>query len=96
MKVTVGQITDKGLKRQANEDNLLAMPSRGLFIVADGVGGRRGGQTASRTVAEVFEKVFSVPQTSLINVFQIDEFRKLVAVNIVLCYQKILSFSETN
>src|SRR5262245_34239769 len=50
MKITHGQITDKGLnpKRLANEDSLLAMPERGLFMVADGVGGRLGGARASQ------------------------------------------------
>ena len=96
MKVTVGQITDKGLKRQANEDNLLAMPSRGLFIVADGVGGRRGGQTASRTVAEVFEKVFSTPQPTMNSDLPMEDLRKLVHETIDLCNQKIYTEAEMN
>ncbi len=96
MKVTVGQITDKGLKRQANEDNLLAMPSRGLFIVADGVGGRRGGQTASRTVTEVFEKVFNGPLPSASSDLPMEDLRKLVHETIDLCNQKIYTEAEMN
>lgn len=96
MKTTVGQITDKGLKRQANEDNLLAMPSRGLFIVADGVGGRRGGQTASRTVTEVFEKVFNGPQPLASSDLPMEDLRKLVQETIDLCNQKIYTEAEMN
>jgi protein phosphatase len=83
MKVTVGQITDKGLnpKRTSNEDNLLAMPERGLYLVADGVGGRQGGEVASRTVVEVFSRVFSQEHG--------EDLRKLIENTIDLCNQKI-------
>lgn len=61
LKVTVGTVTDRGLnpKRAANEDRLLALPQQRLFLVADGVGGRRGGQVASQTVVDVFKQAFS-------------------------------------
>jgi protein phosphatase len=61
LKVTVGTVTDRGLnpKRAANEDRLLALPQARLFLVADGVGGRRGGQVASQTVVDVFKQAFS-------------------------------------
>lgn len=53
-----GAKTDKGQKRQQNEDdfciaNLPDMPFA-LFAVADGVGGLRAGDVASRIAAEVF------------------------------------------
>ena len=93
---TVGQITDKGLKRQANEDNLLALPERGLFLVADGVGGRRGGQIASRTVAEVFERVFNQPQPPSLPESEMEDLRKLVGSTVDLCNQKIFTEAELN
>src|SRR5204863_9184994 len=86
----------KGLKRAANEDNLLALPEQGLFLVADGVGGRRGGQTASRTVTEVFEKVFNQPQPPAPPEAQVEELRALVASTIELCNQKIYTEAESN
>ena len=90
LKVTVGQITDRGLnpKREANEDSLLVLTKRGLFLVADGVGGRRGGEVASQTVVEVFTKVFSQEQT--------DDLQELIAGTIDLCNQKIFEEADSH
>lgn len=60
LKVTIGTVTDRGLhpKRTANEDRLLVLRESGLFLVADGVGGRQAGQVASQTVVDVFTESF--------------------------------------
>jgi protein phosphatase len=39
--------TDVGLKRTNNEDNLILVPSQGLYVLADGMGGHASGQVAS-------------------------------------------------
>jgi protein phosphatase len=45
--------TDRGLVREHNEDSVAVMPELGLLIVADGIGGAKAGDVASRTAAEV-------------------------------------------
>ena len=39
--------THVGLRREINEDSLFAEPERGLFVVADGMGGHEAGEIAS-------------------------------------------------
>jgi len=40
-------LTDIGMKRTQNQDHLMCVPELALFIVADGMGGHKGGETAS-------------------------------------------------
>jgi PPM family protein phosphatase len=53
MQFKVGFGTDIGRKRSQNQDNGIALPELGLFIVSDGMGGHKGGETASSTAVEV-------------------------------------------
>ncbi len=50
-------LTDIGRKRQKNQDNGASVPELGLFLVADGMGGHQGGETASQMLADVVPKV---------------------------------------
>ena len=45
-------LTDAGCVRERNEDAFLADAGLGLFIAADGMGGRRGGDVAARLAVE--------------------------------------------
>jgi len=49
-------LTHPGKRRDQNEDALRSDADRGLFVVADGVGGRAAGEVASRLVIETFEQ----------------------------------------
>jgi len=53
-------VTDKGLseKRPQNEDSYLEMNERGLFVVADGVGGAQAGDVASQMAVKILDEAF--------------------------------------
>ncbi|MEW5956821.1 MAG: Stp1/IreP family PP2C-type Ser/Thr phosphatase [Chloroflexota bacterium] len=62
----IAGLTDMGLKRDLNEDNLLmveaAMPDQtpyGLYVVADGLGGHMSGEVASQLTVEAIESYFT-------------------------------------
>jgi len=48
--------THPGKRRKSNEDALLANAETGLFVVADGVGGRAAGEVASALTIQTFQE----------------------------------------
>lgn len=54
-------VSDRGLseKRPQNEDSFLEIPARGLFAVADGVGGAQAGDVASQMAVEMLGEAFA-------------------------------------
>ncbi len=62
-------ITDIGLIRKKNEDNLLINESKGLFVVCDGMGGHKAGDIASKLAIQVLEEeVNSQPLNDILTV----------------------------
>ncbi|GMA91132.1 PP2C family protein-serine/threonine phosphatase [Homoserinibacter gongjuensis] len=58
MTLNVAAVTDRGLRREANEDSFFAEGP--AFIVADGMGGYESGDRASAAVVDAFRERFGV------------------------------------
>jgi protein phosphatase len=59
MRATAAGVTDVGRQRDHNEDSFVVVAEHDLYVVADGMGGHRAGDVASRlattTIASFFE-----------------------------------------
>ena len=51
-------LSDRGMQREHNEDNFIVLKEHYLFLVADGMGGHRAGDVASRIAIETIVEFF--------------------------------------
>lgn len=56
MKATGYALSDIGMKRKINQDAFLKDDAMGLYVVADGMGGHKGGEVASQLAVEEIQK----------------------------------------
>ena len=73
--LSAGFKTDQGRCRENNEDSLFILPEHRLYMVADGVGGNRSGEVASRTaVTHVASYVDSHPLDEVTDEDQLQKY----------------------
>ena len=60
MKVIAAGVSDVGRKRKSNEDSFHIDPARGLFIVADGMGGHVAGEVASKLAVDTIQEFLRI------------------------------------
>ena len=58
MRAIATGLTDVGLQREHNEDSFSVLAEHDLYIVADGMGGHRAGDVASRLATETIAEFF--------------------------------------
>lgn len=82
-------ISDRGLskKRPQNEDSYLEITERGLFAVADGVGGAQAGDVASQMAMEILAEAF-------INLRENDDAEEIMKIAIERANETIYQMSH--
>ncbi len=58
MRAVAWGLTDVGLQREHNEDSFVVLKEYDLFVVADGMGGHRAGDVASKLATETISEFF--------------------------------------
>lgn len=79
MEIIIGAQTDRGLKREVNEDAYGIFDDQNLFVVADGMGGHAGGRIASQLAVETIGDFIRAPYEANYSLIQIQNLLLLSA-----------------
>jgi protein phosphatase len=63
----VASVTDPGIKRTENQDNMFVSSDNRLLVVADGMGGMKGGSKASKLAILAVEKLWNERQPETVD-----------------------------
>ncbi len=63
MHIVAAGLSDVGLQREHNEDSFCVLPEFDLFVVADGMGGHKAGDIASRMATHTIASFFRATQS---------------------------------
>lgn len=100
VRVRGAALSDVGRKRQNNEDSYVLDPERGLFAVADGMGGHNGGEVASALAVSLLQQALgSAPDAPFLSQPDVEQRRRLLdwlAATVAGIGQKIHAQSETD
>lgn len=87
-------VTNVGNVRKINEDSCLDLPSRGLWVVADGMGGHAAGDVASQMIVETLRQLPAVDKLSdfvdAVEDCLFDANRKLYDMSIAEAEQRVI------
>lgn len=75
MRLECASRTHVGLKRKINEDSMLVDTARGLWAVADGMGGHEAGEIASAMVVEALRQLAPAPDLDSLASHAVDALR---------------------
>jgi protein phosphatase len=87
--IQFGYRTDTGRTRAENQDALLVLPKYGVYAVCDGVGGRSGGEIASRKAALGIENYLISHPLSEAPALQGEDRDDWVKNYFLQCFQRI-------
>lgn len=85
--------TDTGIQRESNQDSYLLLPNRGIYVVADGMGGHNAGEVASLSAIKTIGKYFTPKRTVEMQAGR--RIREKLTYATLVAHERILALSNT-
>lgn len=94
MKFTSYSLSHKGLRREINEDSFLINEQNNIFLVADGMGGHKKGEVASKIVVETVNE--TICNHRLLNITNEKHLPNIIQEAVINCSKKINDYCLNN